>query len=222
MVLTVSDTNQSLGASSFTVPGTVDFNVVITNPCTAAAGVTIDAITFTVGAPSVTNGEATETEWNAPNTSVDATHSTDARCGAMSFAVYTDNDGTDTAPTAWAVIESGVTADFMLTLDTHKDFTLLPASSDTIPITLYIKKTLDAWGNHAEYQEIIVTINTANCDCQYLLWDSPLAITALTVKVELPQSVSLDLPIADSTTNLDLQKTFRKCYDDTPPTPCDE
>ena len=108
MVLTIADTNQSLGVSSFTVPGTVDFNVVIKNPCTTAEGVTIDAIVFTVAAPEVINGEATETEWNAPNTSVDTTHSTDGRCGAMSFAVYTDNDGTDTARTAWAVIEAGV------------------------------------------------------------------------------------------------------------------
>ena len=219
VVLTVDDPNQSLGDSSFTVPGTVDFKVEIKNPCTTAEGVTIDPIVFTVDAPEVINGEATETEWNAPNTSVDATHSTDGRCGAMSFAVYTDNDGTDTAPTGWAVIEAGVSADWMLTLDTSLDFTLLPAAQDTIDITLYIKKTLDSWGNHAEYQEIVVKINTANCDCQYLLWDLPTTATK-TVKVELPESVELVLPTADSTTNQSVHKTFRKCYDEG--NPCSE
>ena len=61
----------------FVVDGTVDFNVVIKNPCTEVEGVTIDPIVFTVAAPSVMNGESTETEWDAPNTSVDTTHSTD-------------------------------------------------------------------------------------------------------------------------------------------------
>jgi hypothetical protein len=49
---------------------------VIKNPCTEAEGVAIDPIVFTVAAPSVVNGESTETEWDAPNTSVDATHGT--------------------------------------------------------------------------------------------------------------------------------------------------
>lgn len=134
----------------FVVDGTVDFNVVIKNPCTEVEGVTIDPIVFTVAAPSVMNGESTETEWDAPNTSVDTTHSTDNQCGSMAFAVFTDNDGTDTAPTEWATITAGTTMAWKLTLDTSKDFTLL-GNDATVPITLYIKKTLDNWGSFSDY-----------------------------------------------------------------------
>ena len=42
-VITTTGNNNG-GTTSFTVAGTVDFNVVITNPCTQAAGVQIDAI----------------------------------------------------------------------------------------------------------------------------------------------------------------------------------
>ena len=68
----------------------------------------------------------------------------------MAFAVFTDNDGTDTAPTEWATITAGTTMAWKLTLDTSKDFTLL-GNDATVPITLYIKKTLDNWGSFSDY-----------------------------------------------------------------------
>jgi hypothetical protein len=71
----------------------------------------------------------------------------------MSFAVFTDNDGTDSPPTGatpWATIATGATKSWMLTLDTTQDFTLL-GNDATADITLYIKKTLDNWGSYSDY-----------------------------------------------------------------------
>lgn len=113
-----SGANNNGGTTEFNVDGTVDFDVVITNPCTSAAMVTIDALMFTPSAPAVTDGESTYTEWNAPNTSVDTTLSTTAICGATSFELFTLDDGSDTAPSTWAVLSQPVSGTWRLSLDT--------------------------------------------------------------------------------------------------------
>ena len=205
-----SGANNNGGTTEFVVDGTVGFDVVITNPCTSAAMVTIDALVFTVAAPAVTDGGSTTTEWDTPKTSVDTTLSTSAICGSTSFAVYTDNDGTDTAPSAWAVISAGSTKNWMLTLNTSLDLTLI-SNEASITHTLYIKSTLDDW-SVSEYDAITVTIGEAECDCSYLVWSSPTTSATEVVFVESALDLDIPVPTPDSTTNQAIYPAFEKCY----------
>ena len=188
--------------------GTVDFNVVITNPCLAANGMTINAIAFTVASPSVVDGSATYTEWNAPNTSVDNIQSTDEICGPTSYYVYTDNIN-DIAPSAWAIITEPVAGTWRLTLDTTLDLDII-ANEATVTKNLWIKTTLDLW-SQSEYEQITIIINSGACECQYLLWNDPAPYVRI-VNVGTPQTIGLPTPTPDSATNQAIYPTFQKCY----------
>lgn len=164
-------------------PVTFDVNVV--NPCATA---TITDLVFTPAAPTVMDGDEGYTEWAATTSSVDVTHSSPGGfCGAITYAIFTDNDGTDTPVASayagdWATIAVDTSGAYRLTFRTADSQDLLDdeASKD---ITLYIKSTLTGY-DISEYDPIVVTVTAAVCDCSFLQWSAP-TVTETTVAVGL-------------------------------------
>jgi hypothetical protein len=208
-VAVVVPNGNNSGTTSFSVSGTVDFNVIVTNPCLAANGMTIDPIVFTDAAPTVVDGTVSYTEWPAPATSVDTALSTTAVCGATSYAVYMSSNGDDIAPSAWATLSEPVFGTYRLTFDTNQDLNVIDNEA-SVTKTLYIKTTLDLWAQ-SEYDAITININAAVCDCQWLLWSAPTPNIRV-VAIGSSQTYSLPTPTPDSLTNQSVKPTFQKCY----------
>jgi hypothetical protein len=81
--------------ATFTPAAPITFDVEIVNPCVTA---TITPLVFTPSNPSVKDGESVFTDWTTPTSSVDVAHGNTGLCGPMTYAVFNDNDGTDTLP----------------------------------------------------------------------------------------------------------------------------
>jgi hypothetical protein len=190
----------------------VTFDVAVVNPCATA---TITDLVFTPAAPTVMDGDEGYTEWAATTSSVDVTHSSPGGfCGAITYAIFTDNDGTDTTVASayagdWATIAVDTSGAYRLTFRTTDSQDLLDdeASKD---ITLYIKSTLTGYGI-SEYDPIVVTVTAAVCDCSFLQWSAP-PVTETTVAVGLGSVAALlPLPPSDSSSK-DTNAAFAKCY----------
>lgn len=148
--ITISS-NGPAGSSTFTlnqVSDQVSFSVTVTDPCTAS---TVTALTFkdpsdssTVTTMPVTDGLSITVDIDAPANSFSTSEGVSDRCGKMTTAVYTNNDGTDTNPTnSWASLSGpdATTGKYVLTIDTTKDLTLIAAEAQ-VSIIIYVKTTL--------------------------------------------------------------------------------
>lgn len=92
----------------------------------------------------MTDGTSTTATIVAPANSFATSEGVNDRCGDMSVAVYTNNDGTDTNPTnSWAAVSGPdfTTGAYTLTIDTTKDLTLIAAEA-SVTVTIYIKTQL--------------------------------------------------------------------------------
>jgi hypothetical protein len=169
-VLTIADNN---GATDATFPldqtqDTVTFDVVVANPCLTAD---IDAITGWTNPLIVVDGETAETEWDSPQTDLDAEMGDVDLCGPRAFEVYLDEQDTPLTPTysaEWAAITQPTYADtFRLTVDTTADLSLI-GNEDRKDITLYVKTWLVQWPSTVSYDAITIRVQQTNCDCSYL------------------------------------------------------
>jgi len=148
----------------------------------------------------------------APTNSFSTTQGVADRCGKMTAAVYTNNDGTDTIPNNnWAKLTGpdSTTGKYVLTIDTTADLTLI-ANEASVTKTIYIKTVVSSYNTQKQYSVFTVTINAATCDCTALQWTSP-SSTAVAVLVAATSSPTFPLPTADTsarTTNA----AFDKCY----------
>lgn len=192
--------------------GPVTFDVAVVNPCATA---TITDLVFTPGAPTVMDGATVYTEWPATTSSVDVTHSSPGGfCGAITYAIFTDSDGTDTTVASayagdWATFVVDASGAHRLTFDTTVSQDLLEDEASK-PITLYIKSTLTEY-SISEYDAITVTVAEAVCDCSFLQWSAP-PITATTVAVGLGALAEVvPLPPSDSYLTA-TNAAFAKCY----------
>ena len=150
--VTVAD-NNGVHNAEFYPSGSVTFNVIIVNPCTAANGVSISPLGFSPSNPVVVDGESGFTQWFRPTTSVDVAHdSVGGMCGPLTYEVFADTSDTllrDHFTADWASVSEPVDGTYRLTFDTSLDQSLLDDQSQ-LQIPLYIKSTLVNWG-HSEY-----------------------------------------------------------------------
>ena len=84
-------------AFTFSPTTPIEFDVEIVNPCTTA---TMTPLSFTPSNPSVKDGETVSTVWTTPTSSVDVAHGNTGLCGPITYAIFNDNDGTDTVLSA--------------------------------------------------------------------------------------------------------------------------
>lgn len=187
----------------------------MTDPCgasTATASVFKDSGGNTITSISVTDGGSVTVTIEAPKNSFATSEGVSDRCGAMSAAVYTDNNGSDTNPTNnWAAITGPnfSTGAYTLTIDTTKDLTLI-ADEASVTKTLYIKTQLVDYTSQTQYSALTVVIGETTCDCSALLWTNP-ATTEVSVAVGATASPTFPLPTAD-TSNTATNNAFAKCY----------
>ena len=122
--------NGPAGSSTFNLNAAnerVTFSIEVTDPCSAS---TANAVVFNDSNPTVvtdiavTDGNSVVITIDAPTNSFSVSEGVSDRCGAMSAAVYTDNNGSDTNPTNnWASISGPdfSTGAYTLTIDTSLD-----------------------------------------------------------------------------------------------------
>ena len=199
--------NGPAGSSTFNlnqVSEQVSFSIAITDPCsgsTANSNVFKDSGTdATITAISVTDGNSITVNIDAPTNSFAVSESVADRCGSMSLAVYTTNDGSDTNPTNnWASVTGPdfTTGKYVLTIDTSADLNLI-ADESTVALTLYIKTIIVDYNTQLQYTAFTVNIDATTCDCTALLWTNPSATTQ-TVAVSATETPSFALPAADTT-----------------------
>lgn len=172
--------NGPAGSTTFT-PSTdsekVVFDITVTDPCTTA---TINSLVYSPTSVSVTDGASTTATFTVPTNSVMDTHSDPALlCGETSFAIYKDNDGTDTiipANAEWAVLSGPVSGTYTITVDTTKDLTLIDGET-SVTHTIYVKSTLDSYTARVAYTQLDVVVNSVGCQCSHLKWDNPSHVT---------------------------------------------
>ena len=138
--------NGPAGSSTFnvnTVSDQVSFSIVVTDPCSASTANTVtfkDDTNAAITSITVTDGSTVTVTIDKPTNSFATTEGVPDRCGSMSAAVYTDNNGSNTNPTNnWAAITGPdfTTGAYTLTIDTTKDLTLISDES-SVAKTLYI------------------------------------------------------------------------------------
>jgi hypothetical protein len=202
----------------------VSFSIAVTDPCsasTAEATVFKDGSNNVITSVTVTDGTAATTiTIDAPTNSFATSETVPDRCGSMSAAVYTDNDGNDTNPTNnWAEITGPdfTTGAYTLTIDTTKDLTLIDDEA-TVAKTLYIKTVIVDYNSQTQYSSFTVNIGEATCDCSALLWTNPSA-TTVTLAVGSTDTPTFPLPTQD-TTNTATNNAFAKCFAGDSPVGC--
>ena len=208
VVLTLPGGNNG-GTTSFQLnaaPDLVSFNIRVTNPCWTA---TIDALSFSANPLPVTDGQTASATWAMPLTSTDHSTGLVGACGSMTFGVYTNANGGDTAPAnGWATI-GYVPGTWSLDVDTTRDLSLIFTQA-SVTHNLFIKVVVDDYNTLTEYQPIDVTIGEASCDCQWLLWVDPTA-TSETAAVGSTSQITVPPPTQD-TSNRSVYTAFDKCY----------
>jgi len=162
-VLTIADNNGSSFVYTETTPLT--FKVTVVDPCAAT---TINVLVPDSSAVTVVAGLTSFIEWDVPYTAVDDANAGFDLCHGVVFEVYTDtSDSALTLP--WALITTEDTGKIRLTIDTTQDLDLI-SDEPSVTYTLQVKTYLELYDDRLHYTEITVTINEAECDCQYLLW----------------------------------------------------
>lgn len=205
--------NGPAGSTTFTPSGDsekVVFDVTVTDPCTTA---TINSLTFSPTSISVTDGGTATATFTVPTNSVMDTHSDPALlCGETSFALFKDNDGTDTIVAAnaeWAVLSGPVTGTYTVSIDTTKDLTLIDNES-SVTHSIYIKSTLNSYTSRVGYTQLDVVVNSVGCQCSHLQWDNPTHVTQ-TVAVGTPYTGNVPIPTANTSLTATINE-FQKCY----------
>ena len=187
----------------------------MTDPCaasTAEALVFRDSTNAVVSSTSVTDGNSVVITIDAPTNSFATSEGVSDRCGTMSAAVYTNNDGSDTSPNNnWAAMTGPdfSTGAYTLTIDTSLDQTLIDNES-TIAIVIYVKTTIVDYNSQTQYSSFTVNIGEATCDCTALLWANP-SMTSVSIAVGSTDTPTIPVPTAD-TTNRSTNTAFDKCY----------
>ena len=103
----------------------------MTDPCGASTATTVtfqDSGNSAITDVTVTDGNSVTVTIDAPTNSFATSEGIIDRCGSMSTAVYTNNDGTDTNPTNnWASLTGPdfTTGAYTLTIDTSLDQSLI-------------------------------------------------------------------------------------------------
>jgi len=115
---------------------------------------------------------------------------------------------------AWATASDETGGNWKLTVDTSLDSTLIVEEDFKNYSLLVIGTLVDFPSDVTRSFPIAVTITETSCECDYLLWDNPASIEALTVLVDIPLvAKAIPAPLPDSTTNHDAaHPSFRKCY----------
>jgi hypothetical protein len=192
------------------------FNVIATDPCLTT---TLDSVTVNdlnnsnnvVTSTTIVDGTTQTSQFQLATLTHDlgTAKSNQAICNAFSVAVYTDNDGTDTAPSNnWVYItQSG--ANYLIDIDTTRDLNLLTTES-TVSFNIYVKVSLDDYTDRVSYTLFTVTVTQVACDCQYLLWSDPTTTTA-TVTVGSTDTVNVPKPV-ESTSQRSTITAFDNCY----------
>jgi hypothetical protein len=202
--------NGPAGASTFAPSGDsekVVFDIVITDPCKTA---TVNDVTYSPSTISVVDGSSATTTYIAPTNSVMDTHSTPSLfCDSTSYGIFTDNDGTDTAPSnGWAAISGPVSSTYTVTIDTSLDLNLI-ANEASVTYTLYVKSTLDSYTSQVKYTALTVTITEVGCDCSYLRWTNPSADMP-TLDVASLSTLTVPVPTRDDSATAE-QAAYQKC-----------
>jgi hypothetical protein len=199
------------GSTTFTPAIDADkviFDVVLVDPCTTA---TINALVFTPGSLSVEDGLSISGTFDVPTNSVMDTHSsTSLLCDVTEYALYQDNDGTDTGLlSTWGTITGPVGSTYTMSFDTSVDVDLI-ASETSVDHIVYVKSTLTSYNSQVTYTPITVTITQTGCDCSALLWVNP-ATDTYTVDVDTNTDITLPIPTSDDS-NRALIPSFEQCY----------
>ena len=117
--------NGPAGSTTFTPSTDAEktiFTITITDPCSSAS---INALVFSPGSISLTDGTTATTTFSAPTNSVmDANNDPALLCGTTSFALFADTSDTALS-TAWAVLSGPVAGVYTITIDTNVDLTLI-------------------------------------------------------------------------------------------------
>jgi len=122
--------NGPAGSSTFNLNAAnerVTFSIEVTDPCSASTAATVvfkDSGDSVVTSTAVTDGNSVVITIDSPTNSFSVSEGVSDRCGAMSAAVYTLQDGSDTNPTNnWASITGPdfTTGAYTLTIDTSLD-----------------------------------------------------------------------------------------------------
>ena len=151
VILTITNGNNG-GTTSFQMNNAgnnevVSFDIRVTNPCWST---TIDSISFSANPLPVTDGQVASATWAMPATSTDTATGLQAACGSMTFEVFTNANGADTAPSnSWAVIEY-VPGQWSLKVDTTLDLSLIYTQA-SVTHNLFIKITMDDYTTITEY-----------------------------------------------------------------------
>ena len=79
--------------------------------------------------------------------------------------------------------------------------------------TIQIKTYLADYTDIKHYTEVTVTVNSGECDCQYLLWtDTPYESVSQVIQTVMVgdsgTDITLPTPTPDSATNQDVYPTF--------------
>jgi hypothetical protein len=160
---------------------------------------------------TVTDGDTTTITFTAPGDSVMTTYTlADHVCGGLQYAIYADNDGTDTAlGTAWVTMSGPVADTYTVSIDTTVDLNLIDDEA-SVDHTVYIKTTFNSFGAVTNYTPITITIDEVVCDCSHMLWVNPSAVTS-TIAVAATDTLTAPLPTADTSQTTSVN-AFQKCY----------
>ena len=218
--------NGPAGSSTFNLNASnqqVSFDIAVTDPCAASTANTVvfkDGSGNTITDITVTDGGTTTVTIDAPTNSFAVSDGVADRCGSISAAVYTDNNGSNTNPTNnWATITGPdfTTGAYTLTIDTTADLTLI-SDEASVAKTLYIFTQLVDYTSQTQYSSFTVNIGETTCDCTALLWTSP-SVTSVSLAVGSTDTPTFPLPTAD-TTNTASNNAFAKCYAGSSPPGC--
>lgn len=193
----------------------IAFDVTVSDPCSASnaeAVVFHDNTASVITSITIVNGNAVDVTIKAPTNAFATSEGVIDRCGSMSAAVFTDNDGTDTSPSnSWATVSGPdfATGDYTLHLDTKLALSLIGTNPTTNQV-IYVKTVLKLYTTQKQYTAFTVTINEATCDCTSMLWTAP-SVTAVTARVAFTTTETFPLPVQD-TSNSASNGAFAKCF----------
>ena len=139
----------------------VEFTIVVESVATLCAATSLNAVTITGSDAStpytkyVRNGNTVQLTFTRPTTAIEVSRSESEYCGATTYEVFSDNDGTDTAfSDSWITIsDSDLTIDF-------DSSAYSSASASKASITAYLKASLTDYTSVTLYTQIDIVICT--------------------------------------------------------------
>lgn len=179
----------------------------ITNPCTA---VTLPIPTWNPVALSFNYLQTGSSYFDIASDTVDAHTGIFGYCGARTYTLTDNSDGSTVAWASFATTTSATSPGrFTLSIDTSL-YPTIPTAS--VAHTLKLVTKLADYPLHAGREDLfVVTILPLTCDCTYLKWTWP-SPTIKVVGVDATDSAIIVNPVED-TSNRAAQMAYNVCYE---------